>query len=588
MSGPFSSALQGYAPAFQSPEQPFLNYYPVGTHQKTALVHFTRGRFWSLAKKAAFVIRAHGCEPGDAVAHCFGSNHYHDLAFRLAATMTGTIPITINWQADTLDRILYKIEATGSRLAITRTPFDRKHIRSLGERFPALPVYDTEPLEKETELPEEEFSRDGGAESTRIIVFTSGTTGLPKGVRLPYRAYETNRATFEQFLDVRPEHNFAVLVVNPFHHTNSTAITDWAMRRPGSHIHLVERYSTIYWKLVRDTAGPHYDRLVAPTVSRHFDFLETLDREGRLPVGLDDLKRAMARTDFLIGSAPVGPTTIQRLIRYAGRIPHVRFGSTETCLQAIGTPRYLSEQTRMRAFEKGWGHRMNGEPQPGYYIGRPHPPHTEARVVRSVTPGHDEFLVDCLPGHTGYLITRGRNLMSGYVGDLEATDAVFQKGWYTGLKDICFTLENEEDGQQDFYWVSRESTLLIRGGANYAYDQINSELSDFLSRHYHLEPNAFDLAVVALRADSEHEDSCCVTIQLVTPEAEARREEIKKTFKALAAGQVSKGAKPDYVRFDTIPKNFKGSILVNELADQFRKYLDLRQGNPAGDEHGTI
>lgn len=181
---------------------------------------------------------------------------------------------------------------------------------------------------------------------------------------------------------------------------------------------------------------------------------------------------------------------------------------------------------------------------------------------------------DCPVGHTGYLITRGGNLMSGYVGDPEGTQAVFQEEWYTGLKDICFALESEDDGHLDYYWVSRESTLLIRGGANYAYDQINSELSDFLSRQYGLEKDDFDLAVVGLRLHSEHEDSCCVTIELLTPEGKELQPEMENSFKELATKHVSKGSRPDCVRFGPIPRNFKGSVLVNELAGQFARYMD--------------
>ena len=37
---------------------------------------------------------------------------------------------------------------------------------------------------------------------TRIVIFTSGTTGKPKGVALPYRSFACNRATFDLFLEI--------------------------------------------------------------------------------------------------------------------------------------------------------------------------------------------------------------------------------------------------------------------------------------------------------------------------------------------------------------------------------------------------
>ena len=50
----------------------------------------------------------------------------------------------------------------------------------------------------------------------------------------------------------------------------------------------------------------------------------------------------------------VGPTTVARLQKYTGKLPVVRFGSTETCLQVLGTPLSLSEEQRLKAFEAGW------------------------------------------------------------------------------------------------------------------------------------------------------------------------------------------------------------------------------------------
>ena len=94
----------------------------------------------------------------------------------------------------------------------------------------------------------------------------------------------------------------------------------------------------------------------------------------------------MASTTLLLGSAPVGPTTVQRLTKYAGALPTVRFGSTETCLQVLGTPLGRSEDATLASFRAGWAHKWAGEKCEGYYIGRPHPPHKDTAVFVGPCP----------------------------------------------------------------------------------------------------------------------------------------------------------------------------------------------------------
>ncbi len=572
-----SCALREYADAFGKPDQPFLDYFSFADDKSPRCESFTRGEFWSMAKRAARVLTGSSLGLGDCFAHYFTANRWQDLAFRLAATMTGTVPVTINWQADSPERIAYKIKLTVCRLVVVDRGTPTDTLDMLRERFPGLAVFDSERLTEQPELPESEFCTDEslGPDATRIIIFTSGTTGQPKGVCLTYRSYRCNRDTFESFLQVGPGDLFAPLVVNPMHHTNSTSLTDWALRRPDTRLQLVERYSSQYWALLPGIVEKGYERIIAPSVSRHFDYLENLRVENRLPLEVDTLKQAMNKVEFLIGSAPVGPTTIGRLQEYAGRIPWVRFGSTETCLQVMGTPLYLSEDERLRAFQKGWRHTRSGDAQPGFYIGRAHPPFTETRIVRSITRSDEDYFVDCDEGEQGYLITRGDNLMREYVKNADATyEALHDGGWYTGLKDICFRLTSDIDGQDDFYWVSRDSALMIRGAANYSYSQINAEVKSFIGERYSLPADAFDVAVVGLKITSEHEDDCCVTVELVTDEARAKRNEIAETFLIEAAKRVSKGAKPDRLRFAAIPRNFKGAILVRELDGGFRAHIE--------------
>jgi acyl-CoA synthetase (AMP-forming)/AMP-acid ligase II len=578
MSVRYSPAFFDYSQAFKNPDEPFLFTYRFEHDKGMSRLSLTRGEFLSLARKAASALKDHGQGKGSKILHCFGDNDCHDLAFRVAGALMGTIPVTVNWQDDPLERVIYKYHKTGASMVVESPSFDAELCEALKVNLQGVPFFNTEELEEQQEIPWDDCLDDIDHEFTRIIIFTSGTTGHPKGVQLPYRSYRNNRAALEQMLDINESDHVAALVVNPLHHANSTAITDWMLRRSGSHIHLIERYATQYWAIVHDVAAMGYDCIVAPTVSRHFDFLEELATSNRLPMGLERLQHALSKVDFLLGSAPVGPTTVARLRKYAGRTPLVRFGATETCLQVMGIPRSLSDAARLEIFERGWKHQIKGEPMPGYYIGRPHKPHTAVRIVKGIARTQEGYLEDVVHGIPGYLITRGDNVMTGYVDDPKATAEVLEGEWYMGLKDIGFALENHRDGQLDYFWVSRDSSLLIRGGANYSCDQINAQLSDFVVQHYKLPRESFSIAVVGLRIDSEHEDACCVTIELIGEAAQELRGAIEASFIEKARVSVSKGARPDYLRFAAIPKTFKGSILMAELKKEYLEHLAHSEG----------
>jgi len=568
----FSSPLDEYRAAFEDRAQLFLNYYtfPEGEVKKLAL---TRGEFWDLACSAAAYLSEHGLSKGDRIVHAFSSNSLYDLVFRLAAVLVGCVPVTINWQADDNERVLYKSKVTDAKLILYDDGFANGVEDMKPELLPMsfLEAEKVKGYQASSLLTYPPLSYD----DEQMIIFTSGTTGKPKGVSLSHRSFLANRLTFEQYFGMSETTQLDLLLTNPLHHTNSSALSDWGMRRGETIIHLLQHYTTAYWKILAEAASSKRDLLVAPIVSRHIDFLESLSTQSKLPVERDKLKEALGRTDFLIGSAPVGPTTTKRILEFSNRLPHVRFGSTETCLQVMATPIRMLESALMEAFEAGWSHRYKGEETIGFYIGREHFPFTRVKVVKSVDPESKDYMRPCEIGEPGYLITQGANVMSGYVGDAKATKAAFREEWYTNLGDIVFTLKNKQDGELDYYWMTRDSALLIRGGANYAYDQIAAELSKFVVEHYHLKPEQFQLAVVGLRLESEHEDCCCVTIEL-SKEAASVESQLKDDFIEKASTIVSKGARPDYLRFAIIPRNFKGVILYPELKRDFKDSLKHR------------
>ena len=223
-----SMALREYLPAFEREDDAFLSYWSINPDKTVARSDFTRGEFWALGAAAAGALEEAGLGPGDAAVHYFTDNAHEDLAFRLGATMLGTVPVTVNWQADTPERVAYKLSITEARALVVDAGVAAAAIDSLRAEFPKLAVIRACELGARAARPDggalSAFAPSLGPEDTRIIIFTSGTTGQPKGVRLSYAAYHTNRATFEDFLRVPSGCEFVPFVCNPMARVNVKCI----------------------------------------------------------------------------------------------------------------------------------------------------------------------------------------------------------------------------------------------------------------------------------------------------------------------------------------------------------------------------
>ncbi|KAL8439872.1 hypothetical protein Efla_000844 [Eimeria flavescens] len=619
----FSSSSSSFSSSFCPSSSPFMAYWRLEeakdgqvesqikwTSRKAFLVASLR----SVARIRSFL----GCKSlqGVRIAHYMSCNRIEDAVLRLAAAFSGYSVVTINWGADSFDRVKYKILSTKCAAVFFDDSVDKGRISKLKEEVAShgTHVLSAHSVAVEADLHAETEAADLDAEFTatccsssdpstppptaaseRMVVFTSGTTSDPKGVRLSYGNLETACRCILDAVAAGPQISVHFVAVNPFHHVNTSVIFETAIRHQNARIHLIDRYRTSYWKvllLAAEAAAAEQQknknggeeeeesfRVVAPLVSRHIDFLQSLSSSGRL--GEDGfsarLRKAVADKNvvLLLGSAPVGPSTINSLNSLLGKMPKIRFGSTETALQVTAVPFTLSDEAQLKALQKGWLHAFAKAEKSGFYIGRPHKGLTEMRVVKSVDPKDEKaFMADCEEGEPGLLVSRGGNTMLGYANS--SSQPFASGGWYLGFGDIGFYLLNEQDGEKDFYWVSRAADVLIKGGANYSCRQIEVELQAFFSQVLNIQKETVSVAAMGLKWRSEHEDDLCVTVELPSASSSCLKEGIEEELlaKAGAATTLPKGFKPDFLRIAEIPKTFKGAVDAGALRDAFLRRLE--------------
>ena len=184
---PQSEALAQYSPAFANADEPFLTYHNVNPDKSLTDEKFTRGEFWTLACKAAGKLNGAGLKKGDHVLHFFSGNRAEDLAFRLGAVMVGAVPVTVNWQADSAEKVLYKAKSTEAKLCVcdagvlagTPDGLPEKGIAEALAASSGMELYDVAGLGEERALDSSAFDSSVCMDDTRMVIFTSGTTGNP-------------------------------------------------------------------------------------------------------------------------------------------------------------------------------------------------------------------------------------------------------------------------------------------------------------------------------------------------------------------------------------------------------------------------
>jgi acyl-CoA synthetase (AMP-forming)/AMP-acid ligase II len=342
-------------------------------------------------------------------------------------------------------------------------------------------------------------------------MYTSGTTGRPKGVLITHGNVLWNLVN--ALLGREEKEGEISLVIGPLYHTaalNNHLTIRVAMA--GTSI-LLKRFEP---KHVMEIIEKEKVTVIsgAPAVYHHL-------------LALPDVERFDTRsvTKCTTGSSILPDETKERLLKL--------FPNAKGVYDVYGCTEASPNITILKAAAS-----LRKQACVGLSL-----PFLEVRIV-------DEQDRDLPPGDVGELICRGPNVMKGYYKDQKATQEVLKKGWlHTG--DLA---RMDEEGF--IYIVDRKKDMIVSGGEN-IYPR---EIEEMLYHH----PKIQDVAVIGV-PDQFWGESVKAFIVLKRGESMKEEEVIEYCKNHLASYK-----KPKSVEFiETLPRNPSGKVLKTELRESY-------------------
>ena len=276
-----------------------------------------------------------------------------------------------------------------------------------------------------------------------LLMYTSGTTGVPKGVLLSQANLVANA------LAISAEHGLTtddrVLAVLPLYHINAFAVTMLAPLAHGGSLVLPAKFSAARFWAQAIAHRCTWINLVPTMVSYLL--------EGEAPERAQTAPIRFCRS----ASAALPPEHLRAFEQKFGIGIIETMGLTETAAPAFSNP--LDPAQR----KPGAVGRASG---------------CEARVI-------DASLAPVADGHTGEIAIRGPNVMRGYYKNDEATRAAFTTDGWLRTGDL-----GHRDADGFFFVTGRIKELIIKGGENIA----PREIDEALLRH----PAVLDAAAVGI------------------------------------------------------------------------------------------
>lgn len=418
------------------------------------------------------------------------------------------VPLSVFHPGPELDHVL---QDTGTALVIAHPEF-AELLRPLAEKRGIRFALTDEAFESgNSDLPDVDSRRRA------MIVYTSGTTGKPKGVVTTHENIEAQVACMIDAWEWSPDDR--ILEFLPLHHVHGIVNVLTCALWIGAQCHIMPRFHAEE-VLRRVTRGDLTVFMAVPTI--YVKLIEAWENEA--PAQQARMSHAFSRMRLMVsGSAALPVSVLEEWRRISGHVLLERYGMTEIGM-ALTNP-------------------LHGVRLPGF-VGKPFPG-VEVRMV-------DEEGNPVLPGTPGELQVRGPGVFLEYWNRPEETRNEFRNGWFcTG--DVAVV---EDDA---YRILGRKSVDIIKTGG---YKVSALEIEGVLLTH----PDIAECAVVGIEHPlwGERVSAAIVTARESSPAPDALMAWARER---LAGYKVPR----DFLILEALPKNPMGKVSKPVIARLFRE-----------------
>lgn len=478
--------------------------YQAATHGHRLALQAGQER-WSYAElhaSAAILARrlaSCGLRPGDRLALLLPNGpDFVQLAH--AASLLGAVLVPLNIRL-AIPELAWQLQHAGAR-AVVACDATADLALAAARGLQGVEVWEAAELHRRQ--PAETALRESlDLEAVYTVLYTSGTTGRPKGAMLTYGNHWWNAVGSALHLDLRPDDRW--LACMPLFHVGGLAILVRAAVC-GFPVVVHERFDPEAANRAIDEEGITLVSVVATMLAR------MLDARGSRPY--PPSLRAV-----VVGGGPVPAELLERCARIG--LP---------ALPTYGLTEASSQVTTLPPAEAGTRRGCSGKPLP---------------VVRVRIEADGEAAP---PGTPGEILVRGPTVTPGYLRDPQATRRALAGGWlHTG--DIGYV---EPDGY--LYVLDRRDDLIVSGGEN-VYP---AEVEAVLTAH-----PAVEEAAVTGRSDAEWGQVPVAAVRLRAGYHATEAELLEFCRARLAGFKVPRQIR----FMDALPRNAAGKLLRRSLRE---------------------